>query len=501
MCYCFEVVEHIPDPDETLEQLASRIKPGGTLLLSTPVADRWIEPYLTNPQTEPKYLYHIQAFNPRKLWTMLRETGFHVDRMTATDQGGQFFVQATWSEKPVSSPLKKNRVSIYVPSTPLPFDPDSVHKGHVGGSEEAVVYLAPELAKLGFEVTVFSPRPQRDDDVVVHAVGNVLWRDSSDFDFEGDHEQVLFWRCPNIMQIEQVKKAKYKKWAWVHDATYFSDQDGTPTAAGIAAASECYGAHDGVICLTKAHAAALRKWDGYAGSNIRFAMNGIRVSDFPELTPETDALRDPFKVVWGSSPDRGLHTLLALWPQVKAQVPQATLDVYYAWGMLEKRNPEAARTLKLVIDDLNAEGMGVTLKGGVSHDVLHAAYTQASAYGYSQTFYEIYMISSIKAAACGTFVLANNYGSLNEVVIDPVRHLLPREVSNEESIETSEGQKGYADALVKLLLNPPTYAERKRMSDWARKNFGWDKAALMFKDILVDKAPVPSQVLVGAGAG
>ncbi len=37
----------------------------------------------------------------------------------------------------------------------------------------------------------------------------------------------------------------------------------------------------------------------------------------------------PGRCIWSSSPDRGLHWLLSIWPQVKAAVPHATLRIFY----------------------------------------------------------------------------------------------------------------------------------------------------------------------------
>jgi glycosyltransferase involved in cell wall biosynthesis len=39
--------------------------------------------------------------------------------------------------------------------------------------------------------------------------------------------------------------------------------------------------------------------------------------------------RVPGRVIWASSPDRGLHHLLQVWPQVKAEVPEASLRIFY----------------------------------------------------------------------------------------------------------------------------------------------------------------------------
>lgn len=478
----FEVIEHLPDPFMALRSLRKLLKHDGTLFLSTPVADNWVEQkHTVNPEA---WYWHLHAWNPRQLWELLRETGF--DGRLETGDGGTTFL-ATLRLGNRLSRSRRKPVSVYVPGTPLPFDPDSVHKEHVGGSEEAVIYLLPELAKIGYECTVYSPRARRKDGVIVHGQDGVFWRDTADFDALAikSHEAVLYWRCPTVATYPWFQEARHKKILWLHDATHYQNQDGEITDEGKREAQRDYSKFDAVVMLTKAHAAGIERWDGYAASssNVRHAANGIRVTDFPELTREEDALRDPHKVVWGSSPDRGLHCLLKLWPIVRKSVPTASLDIYYAWGQLEKKNPKAAAALKGMIDALNDQG--VILKGGVSHDVLHAAYRRAAVYAYAQTFYEIYMISAIKAQACGCVVLANDYGSLREVVYEPDYQLMGRDLCNEVTIdgEAEEARLYYANKLVGALLFPKSYEWRKAMSDWAR-GFGWEKAARQFEEII-----------------
>lgn len=43
----------------------------------------------------------------------------------------------------------------------------------------------------------------------------------------------------------------------------------------------------------------------------------------------SDEERVSGRVIWASSPDRGLHWLLQVWPQVKAEVPHASLRIFY----------------------------------------------------------------------------------------------------------------------------------------------------------------------------
>lgn len=54
--------------------------------------------------------------------------------------------------------------------------------------------------------------------------------------------------------------------------------------------------------------------------------NGVEPAYFPEAPPIAE--RPPWVGYW-SSPDRGLHHLLEVWPRIHAQVPEARLRVYY----------------------------------------------------------------------------------------------------------------------------------------------------------------------------
>jgi len=54
--------------------------------------------------------------------------------------------------------------------------------------------------------------------------------------------------------------------------------------------------------------------------------NGCDPDHYAENDPKA---RVAGRVIWASSPDRGLHHLLQVWPQVKAEVPSASLRIFY----------------------------------------------------------------------------------------------------------------------------------------------------------------------------
>lgn len=222
MVFMLEVIEHLEEPAAALSNLKRRLKGNGTLLLSTPVADRWIESHLSAPDNKA-FCHHLQAFSPGGLWKLFQNAGF-IGRITATDAVTTYFAEMKIDYRETEL---KGRVSIYVPGgIPFPFDPDSPLREHVGGSEEAVIYLAPELVKLGWDVTVYSPFPERSDGLVVYVDQGVRWKDASEFDIHYEHQNVMFWRCPAIAQEPWFKTAKWKKWSWCHDAVYLQPQTG-----------------------------------------------------------------------------------------------------------------------------------------------------------------------------------------------------------------------------------------------------------------------------------
>jgi SAM-dependent methyltransferase len=46
---CFEVLEHVKDPEALIDRASRALVPGGTLLASTPNADHWLSGYSGNP--------------------------------------------------------------------------------------------------------------------------------------------------------------------------------------------------------------------------------------------------------------------------------------------------------------------------------------------------------------------------------------------------------------------------------------------------------------------
>ena len=370
----FEVIEHVPDDLEALDTIYDMLAPGGRFFLSTPIASEWIEPYLTGPMPPWHFHGHVRGYSPTSLWRKLRQAGFS-GNLKATDNGSLFFASVT---RPVigltpSRDFAGNRLSIVCPWTPIPFDPQSLHEGHVGGSEEAVIRLAPALAALGVEVTVYAGMPEREDRLFVH--DSVRWRPSTEFNPADDHGTVLMWRSPQSLLVPGVKDAKWRKFSWLHDLAH-----GAPP--------EAYEACDKVIVLSETAVEEVMRLDKVPHEKLVIAQNGIDGRLFPPLGD--DAGREPHTCIWASSPNRGLQHLLAIWPEVRAAVPDATLEIFYDWTMFRHAWPTWARDLDEKVAALKDDG--VKFIGGVSHDVLFAAYKRAGILGFPSTYSETFCL-------------------------------------------------------------------------------------------------------------
>jgi hypothetical protein len=354
-----------------------------------------------------------------------------------------------------------NRITIVVPGTPQPFD-ENGGGGMLGGSEEAVMYLSRALAVGGRNVRVFAPLPpQRVPGLDTYGVD---WQEVSNFGINDEHGTLVVWRSAHF--ILGLLEAKHKLqgkcmpginscFLWLHDAGLGV----TPEQANIVGQTI-----NGAVVLSEYHAAVIRKV-GFTGP-LTVLSNGIPEGGFLGPGPE----RDPNRVIYSSCPSRGLVPLLEMWPEVKAAVPAAKLDIYYDWGMLERAQPEVYdRCLKALQDVAHLD---VVHHGGVDHDTLHQALRRANVWAYSHfesTAVETSCISVMKAAAAGCTVLTVPNGALPETGAG-LAHFVQSPVV-------------YREWLINYLKAPESAGVRAERSSAALDRFGWHPVAKKFSDL------------------
>jgi hypothetical protein len=143
--------------------------------------------------------------------------------------------------------------------------------------------------------------------------------------------------------------------------------------------------------------------------------------------------REPHRIIYASSYDRGVDLILNNWTEIKKAVPDAELHCYYGMNTYEDYVKRG-----LIKDDGWMEQMqrlfsqeGVFDHGRVGHAELAKEYAKASIFAYPCTYSgEINCIALTKAIACGCYPLTNDFAVL------PERNTFGRVVKNEKFISS-----------------------------------------------------------------
>jgi len=331
------------------------------------------------------------------------------------------------------------------------WSPKSIATG-LGGSEEAIVYMSQELTKLGWKVTVYANPAEHSGEY-----DGVVYKQWYDLNPK-DHFNILFlWRAVGFVDVSP--KAKYSV-LWMHDIPNNPDftQERIEKINKIAVLSDY---HKSLFRMQKKDGSFVKIPD----EKFFRTANGISLQD------PKDWNGDSHKMIYASSPDRGLIYLLNNWKTIKEAVPDATLDIYYGFAIFDRifaNNPGRMAWKQQMMQLMEQDG--ITYHGRVGHKELEDAFAKAGIYAYPSDFQEISCISLMKAQALGAVPVVTNYAALKETVQNGVKV--------DCDITTSEGQKIYIQALIDMLKNEEEQKEiRKTMVPWAREYFPWNKVA------------------------
>lgn len=297
------------------------------------------------------------------------------------------------------------------PSSFHPQADGSPAKG-MGGSEEAVYYTSIELARMGYDVVVYSSVTSADHGSVHYYtadgpltasvamqwrgagnglqrdVGSVSWLhhntynpipDTSGQQVDSRCEIFIAWRY--TISLGLARQPRHfagcgRKYLWLHDLipgsilppSFFLHFD------GILVQSEF---HKGFIRAAFAPHAATHAYVDMTqvASGIAVIPNGISQSH------PMDGANNNAVFIYGSAPGRGLEHVLSQWGTIKKSIPDATLEVYYGFtetalkDLREKLGAGFVRWYEQMQAYLRQDG--VKYFGTVDHETLTAAFTRA----------------------------------------------------------------------------------------------------------------------------
>lgn len=380
LVFCGELIEHVPDVDRLLEALEAMLTPDGRIVVSTPDGT-----FGTGGNE-----HHLRTYRAVDLAEVLRRRGRLVDMETGADG----IVCAAYEPRP-----RLQDVAIYTGAGWEPWHPADITQRGLGGSETAAVRLAEELSELGHVVTVYGEMRQ-----------SAVWRDvifrrHESFDPLDDHDVVITSRVPEVAD-RPIRAAT--RMLWLHDV------DAGPRLTPARAEQ-----FDHILVLSEWHERHVAGRYPFAADRLRRIRNGVHLPFFKPLPWEERAPR----VLFTSSPDRGLDVLLDLWPRVLEKVPEAELHHCYSavYDRVADQDPAVAEHRERIRE--LARQPGVVGLGSLNQHALAKLMCSSRVWAHPSwmgmvdaPFHETSCIGAMEAQAAGCLVVYSDWGALPETV-------------------------------------------------------------------------------------
>ena len=142
--------------------------------------------------------------------------------------------------------------------------------------------------------------------------------------------------------------------------------------------------------------------------------------DFDKFKNENIMLKEQYKFIYSSFPNRGLLELLQMWPKIYEFQPQASLHIYCdidgKW-VNQVQGEMMNKIRQLFIDyDIKANKMNIHYHGWVNKKVLADAWLSSDIWFYPCTFMETFCLTALEAALTKTLVITNNLAALQNTV-------------------------------------------------------------------------------------
>lgn len=348
----------------------------------------------------------------------------------------------------IGKPFAEKTIYFYCGENGQFWGDDSIEKGGIGGSETAVIYMARELAKLGWRVSVFGYPKESQEGMR----NGVLWLPYWRLGTAASPDILVAWRSSSFVHLKNAR-AKY---IWLHDVQFEHLW-----------AKESIHEATAVIPLSKAHRENV---SFIPDEKIFLSRNGLDPSFFGELKNE------PHRLIYASSPNRGLQLLLPRWGEIKRRFPDATLDVFYGFTDLYKLHMQSSEYLRkiyeLVMREINQDG--IHYHGFVDQGTLSRYFHRAGIWAYPCPFGEISCITAMQAQAAGAVPVTTGFWALSETT----QH--GRVIGGpKDSIEESkELEDRFFESLLDAMLDPSWQAQaRLEMVPWARTTYLWREVA------------------------
>jgi len=275
-----------------------------------------------------------------------------------------------------------------------PFVWDSHDANGLGGSENCFIATAKYLVELGHIVHVFNLTTEYEE----FQGGRFKWANLANFDPDESYDVLFSLR--HREPFHRRHKAKLKVLFLADTESYGLGQDVSQRKIDV------------VMAVSHWQKEKIDKEEGIHGDHWIVTSNGV-----DGLMPQLDE-KVPGRCVFIGTPERGLTSLLDIWPEIKANLPYASLDLYssfVAWDNTLEENEKMMHDIYERADRMTTLGVRNYRHGNAAE--IRATFQKADIYLYPTDFYETCCMSVLEGAFHGVIPVATGRAALIGKVI------------------------------------------------------------------------------------
>lgn len=370
----------------------------------------------------------------------------------------------------------------------LTYDGNTLNNRGLGGSESAVILISKELAKIGFDVTVYNNCI--DSQAKPGIYDGVRFIDHTQTDqFDNEYDVVFSSRSiypffPGSI-YHFIPRSKWRV-LWMHDTFCKGDEHlEEMLVAGVI--NEVFTLSDfhTNYTLNNEHGRK-RMFDMLKHRNFQTRNGAVRYIDEIDLSK-----KDPNHFVYNASVTKGLKPLLLnIWPDVKRLIPAAHLTViggYYRFRDGSAPDEQEQDLIKFKEIYEGRSNMGVRFTGVIKQQEIAEILADATYMIYPADFPETFGISTLESLLYKTPLITCRFGALEETAIDLACYKLDYPATPNSLFPHIDPYK-QADQFIKMTFaaynNPYLLKQKQNYCDIVNDTYSWDRVALQWKQHL-----------------
>jgi glycosyltransferase involved in cell wall biosynthesis len=369
----------------------------------------------------------------------------------------------------------------------LTYDGTTLEKRGLGGSESAVILISKELAKIGFDVTVYNNCI--DSQASPGMYDGVKYIDHTQIDEYDDNYDVVF-SSRSVFPFfpgsiyHFIPKSKWKV-LWMHD-TFCKGDENLEEMVVSGLINEVFTLSDfhTNYTLNNEHGKK-RMFDVLKHRNFQTRNGAVKYINEVDLSK-----KDPNHFVYNASVTKGLKPLLQLiWPDVKRLIPDAHLTViggYYRFRDGSEPD-EQEKDLVNFREDERYKQLSVSFTGVIKQQEIAEILSNATYMIYPADFPETFGISTLESLLYKTPLITCRFGALEETAIDLACYKLDYPVIP-NSVFPHIDTFNQADAFIKMTYaayhTPYLLKQKQNYCDVINDTYSWATIALQWKQHL-----------------